>query len=148
MLSRRVHVRGTLPQSPPSLKTGETRRLGGWLGTPPPERGRSTAQRSGGGRNPLPIPPLFKGREEAAARSESYAIPCVRRDGGGRRDAHSGAGRAGRGTSTTSPAYVRQVEARLSDCGNENGRRAPADHGFSKSQTAVRRQEDSEVMLI
>ncbi len=46
----------------------------GWLGTSPPERGRSTAQRSGGGRDPHPIPPLFKGREALAARSESYTI--------------------------------------------------------------------------
>jgi DNA polymerase III alpha subunit len=38
--------------------------------SPPPERGRSTAKRSGGGRDPLPIPPLFKGRDENAACSE------------------------------------------------------------------------------
>ncbi len=48
--------------------------LAGWLGTPPPERGRSTAQRSGGGRDPHPIPPLFKGREEIVARSEPNGI--------------------------------------------------------------------------
>src|SRR5437879_3698862 len=33
----------------------------GWLGTPPPERGRSTAQRSGGGRDPHPLPPPPRG---------------------------------------------------------------------------------------
>src|SRR5258708_37911379 len=42
----------------------------GWLGTPPPERGRSTAQRSGGGQDPHPIPPLFQGRESFAARPD------------------------------------------------------------------------------
>ncbi len=81
--------------------------------------------------------PAARDREEAP-----------RRGGGGRRDAHSGAGLAGRGTTTTSPAYVRRVEARLSSCGNENGRRALADRGFSKSQTAGRCQEGSEVLLI
>jgi hypothetical protein len=39
-----------------------------------------------------------------------------------------------------SPAYVRQVEARLSRWENENGRRAVADRGFSKSQIAGARQ--------
>jgi hypothetical protein len=34
--------------------------LGGWLG---------------GGSDPLPIPPLFKGREENAARTESDTTP-------------------------------------------------------------------------
>src|SRR6266566_9448761 len=70
--------------------------LDGWLGTPPPERGRSTRPswmfptwpkiylpksatadfdwRSGGGRDPHPIPPLFKGREEIAACSDPNAI--------------------------------------------------------------------------
>ena len=60
-----------------------------WLRLPPPERGRlalgldprvdrpgsspGQAPREGGGRDPHPIPPLFKGREEIAARSEPNA---------------------------------------------------------------------------
>src|SRR5207245_8108204 len=48
--------------------------LGHLLGTPPPERGRSTAQRSGGGRDPHPLPPLFKGRQEIAARSQPDTV--------------------------------------------------------------------------
>src|SRR5438046_6011871 len=46
----------------------------GWLRTPPPERGRSTAQRSGGGRDPHPTPPLFQPREEIPPRSERRQI--------------------------------------------------------------------------
>ena len=56
--------------------------MGSLLGTPPPERGRSTAQRSGGGRDPHPIPPLFKGREAIAARKELRAIGLRSRAGG------------------------------------------------------------------
>src|SRR6266852_7087096 len=76
--------------------------LSGWLGTPPPERGRSTRPsrmfptwssyelpksatadfdwRSGGGRDPHPIPPLSKAREEIAARREpnSVLVPRTR----------------------------------------------------------------------
>src|SRR5207245_5741475 len=51
--------------------------LGHLLGTPPPERGRSTAQRSGGGRDPRPLPPLFKGRESIAARSMCIVPPSL-----------------------------------------------------------------------
>src|SRR5260370_31154437 len=102
--SGRVPVRGGLPQSRPFLKTGITRRLGGWLGTPPPERGRSTRPsrmfptwpklyppksaradfgwRSGGGRDPHPIPPLLKGREEIAAPSAPHAADGGRAEAG------------------------------------------------------------------
>src|SRR5436305_12068607 len=38
------------PRSPPPPeRAGLSHMISGWLGTPPPERGRSTAQRSGGG---------------------------------------------------------------------------------------------------
>src|SRR5260370_5920956 len=50
-----------------------SRILVGWLGAPPPERGRSTARRSGGGRDPPPLPPPFKGGGENAARLELNA---------------------------------------------------------------------------
>src|SRR5260370_6063088 len=90
--------------------------LSGWLGTPPPERGRSTRPsrmfstwsnyelpksatadfdwyelpkpatadfdwRSGGGRDPHPIPPLVKEREEIAARWEPNSVLVPRTPG-------------------------------------------------------------------
>src|SRR2546429_7647974 len=78
--------------------------LSGWLGTPPPERGRSTRPsrmfstwsnyelpksatadfdwRSGGGRDPHPIAPLVKEREEIAARWEPNSVLVPRTPGG------------------------------------------------------------------
>ncbi len=123
------------------------------LGTAVPARGRCRCRRSGAaiyfdGDRDFAQHGISKQKSRRLLPAARDREEAPRRGGGGRRDAHSGAGLAGRGTTTTSPAYVRRVEARLSSCGNENGRRALADRGFSKSQTAGRCQEGSEVLLI
>src|SRR6266702_7868776 len=45
---------------------------------PPKSAKADFGWRSGGGREPHPIPPLFKGRESRAARSESNAMALAR----------------------------------------------------------------------